>query len=452
MPLSLSGVFYLIFKCTTWQRACACGFIFGLSFFIVGLWWVFGALSGYIGLPIIAAAALFLLLCAALALYYAAAAALGYSIGGKCGILSLAGWWAIAEWLRGELFSGFPWLAAGYSQVAASPLSGWLPLAGIDGMNFVVALAAALALLLKQRLAILAIAALLTVGYLSSRYEWTQPAGEVSISLLQGNVKQGLKWDPAAVDKALDDYLRMADESSARWIILPETALPLRHSEISKDYLSALQNIAARQQGAIISGLFVEEDDNLYNAAVAIGDFTTMDYRKRHLTPYGEYLPFANLLRPILLAADIPYNGLSEGARATPMFLPGGKVALSICYEDAFSDLWRAQLPAAQALINITNDGWFDGSIMLAQHLQMSQARAAEFGRYVARATNTGMTAIIDHRGQVVAQLPPATQGALDGNIILRDGATPYARFGPMPALLLSLILIGTCYGIRKRR
>ena len=287
-----------------------------------------------------------------------------------------------------------------------------------------------------------ALAAILGGGALAARLEWTRSAGEVSVSLLQGNVHQELKWREGEVERALRDYLRMAEEAPGRWIILPETALPMRLSDAPPEYLEALRRLAAERDGAVLTGVFIEDGGGLFNAAAALGDFPLADYRKRHLTPYGEYLPFAAVLRPLLLAADIPYNSLAEGGAAAAISLPGGAAAVSICYEDIFPAEWRAQLPQARALINITNDGWFDGSAMLRQHFRMSQARAAEFGRPLARATNTGITALTDHRGRTTAELQPGRQGALHGAMDLRAGATPFVRYGELPALILSVLLI----------
>lgn len=446
LPPALAVLFALVARSESAGDAARYGFAFGIAYFVCGLQWIYGALSGYIGLPPLAAAALMALLCAALACYYAAAAALG-----RRSPLHLAGCWALAEWLRGALFSGFPWLAIGYAPLPHSWLYGWLPILGIGGANLAVALLAAAGAMLPQRpkAAGALAAAVFAGGAIGMHAEWTEAAGEVRVSLLQGGVRQELKWNPDEVYDALGWYLKTAKEAEGSWIILPETALPMRRKDLPSGYYEALEETAKDRGGAVLAGMFSEEGESMYNAVVGIGDFSHSEYRKRHLTPYGEYLPFASVLRPILLAADIPYNSLAAGERAEPMHLPGGwLVALSVCYEDVFGNEWRAQLPAAHALINVTNDGWFDGSAMLLQHLRMSQARAAEFGRALARATNTGMTALVDHRGQVVELLPPGERAVLEGSLPLRTGATPYVLFGDAPALLVAAGLAI----IRRRR
>ena len=189
------------------------------------------------------------------------------------------------------------------------------------------------------------------------------------------------------------------------------------------------------------------------NSALALTERGQSVYNKRHLTPFGEYLPFAGRLAPLLEAAGIPYNHLAAGGGEALLALPDGMYAgVSICYEDAFGEKWRDQLPQAQFLINITNDGWFDGSFMARQHLQMSQARALEFGRYVARATNTGETAVINERGRVVSSLPPQTQGSLSEDIVLFRGATPYARVGDKAAALAAALVLAAAALVGRRR
>ncbi|MGI9307250.1 MAG: apolipoprotein N-acyltransferase, partial [Gammaproteobacteria bacterium] len=433
---ALAAFFALALRAKNRAAAAVCGFAFGLAYFGCGLHWIFGALNGYIGLPFIAAAAVFILLCAALSAYPALVAAVSWRLGGA----AFAAAWALGEWLRGQLFSGFPWLAVAYSQPPETPVYGWLPLAGIAGANLALALAAGIAADFPREkkmraAAALSLALILIGGVLPN--EWTRPAGKIKVSLLQGNVAQELKWRAGEVEKAMADYLRMARASSGRWIILPETALPLRRRDLPETYRAALREIAEEREGAVIAGMFTEDEGGLYNAAAVIGA-PAPAYHKRHLTPYGEYLPFAGVLRPLLLAADIPYNSLAAGAPAAVAELPGGRAAFSICYEDIFPGEWRARLPQAQILINITNDGWFDGTAMPRQHLRMAQARAAEFGRFLLRATNTGITAIADHRGAVAAELPPGEQGALHFEAELREGATPFVRFGDAPALIVS--------------
>ena len=465
MFFALALLFAAIQQCDTWRRAALAGMVFGLVFFMLGLRWIWAALTGYIGLPPPTAAIIFLLFCAFLSLYPTCAAALSQKLSASrtsaprsilMPLLALGGLWALAETLRGVLFSGFPWLAIGYSQTPHSPLAGYLPLLGIDGVNLILAITAALAaavpkLIARRNIKLAAAAAVAILvffvgGGVAKAVSWAQPIGELQISLLQGNVPQDLKWEPQRVQKSLRDYLRMTQTAAVsakkevpHIIIMPETALPLSAEQLPPSYWADLQTAAGN--GIVLSGMFIRENDAIYNAAVAVTEGAP-DYRKRHLTPYGETLPLAELLRPLLRAADIPFFGLSAGKRSTPLILADAKLAISICYEDIFSNEWRDQLPHADVLVNITNDGWFDNSDMARQHLQISQTRAAEFGRYLVRATNTGQTAVVDDKGRIVRQLPPQTQDYLTAVIPRLQKSTPYVAFGPLSAILLSLLVV----------
>ena len=281
-----------------------------------------------------------------------------------------------------------------------------------------------------------------------------QSGGELRVSLLQGNVAQTLKWDPDQVIKALSDYQKMAQETGEQLIILPETAWPVPFYSLPQEYVAGWHDIATEQQGVVIAGVFLEEGDDTYNAAVLLDGEQVKDYRKTHLTPYGEYQPFPDLARRWLRSEAIQFSGLTAGEENKTLTLPGGTQAgMSICYEDAFGDEWREQLPHAHFLVNITNDAWFDTTAMPYQHLQISQARALETGRWLVRAANTGVTAIINERGEVVRALPLKSQEALTGTIQLRQGATPYVLIGDTGiALIAGLMLLAAAVVDRRKR
>ena len=448
-PAALLVLFSLV-----WRRdrgAFGSGLAFGFSFFLAGLWWIYAALSGHVGLPALAALFLTVMLCLALALFPAmalAAAVFLTAAGGLGRLLALAACWSLAEWLRSWLFTGFPWLMLGYSQIPDGWFAPWAPLAGILGVTLALALlpACLLALLLPGRrwTAVVILGVLLGGAPLSnSLWQWSKPAGTLRVSLLQGNVKQSLKWEAAAVEQALADYLRLAASAEGRIIIMPETALPMRVEDLPAGYLDALRAIADERLGAVITGVFLEDAHGIYNAALVLEKNSTADYRKIHLTPYGEYLPAASILKPLLGAASIPYSNLSAGSRASPLPLPDGvHTAISICYEDVFGNEWRRQAPAALFLTNLTNDAWFDSTMMPHQHLQMAQARALESGRWLVRATNTGITAIVNAHGRIVAQLPQKVQGVLTEEIVLRRGVTPYVLLGDSTTVALALLIL----------
>ena len=249
-------------------RAFGLGLAFGFSFYMAGLWWIYGALSGYIGLPAPAAAAITALFCLALALFPAAALGLGRALAGRNAaavVFAAAGAWALAEWLRGFLFTGFPWLMLGYSQIPSGWLAGWAPVAGVLGVTLALALtaaalAAAPALHGRKRWAALALAPLLAAApALANAWLWVSPFGELKITLLQGNVRQELKWERARVEQALADYLSMTKAAAGRVVIMPETALPMLANELPEGYAQALRQEAAKRYGAVVAGVFTEQ-------------------------------------------------------------------------------------------------------------------------------------------------------------------------------------------------
>ena len=274
----------------------------------------------------------------------------------------------------------------------------------------------------RRIVALVAVCIIIIGGEFTRRVEWTAAGEEITISLLQGNVKQKIKWQPGAVEQALADYLQMAIQAKGRIIILPETALPMIKSDLPRGYADILDDIAAARNGAIIAGMFEKQNGKTYNAAVAFGDFAASSYRKRHLTPYGEYLPFAEITAPFLQREWMAFFALSPGVRDTPLTIPFANIGIAICYEDIFGGELRTAMAQADFLANLTNDGWFDGSMMAAQHLRYSQTRALESAKDIVRATNTGISAIINHRGKIISQLPPQTTAILEGAITTRTG------------------------------
>jgi apolipoprotein N-acyltransferase len=360
----------------------------------------------------------------------------------------------LLEWVRGWLFTGFPWLAIGYTQAPASPLAGLAPIIGAYGLSLATALLAALLALfaasraLRRRRLLLAaaFAALLATGALLGRIAWTAPAGPpVAVALLQGNVPQHLKWREDVRAQTLFDYHRQVVESDARVVVLPETALPAFLDTLPPGYLDSLRDHArARGKDVLIGSVertFAGADFTYYNSVVSIGGPVSQSYRKRHLVPFGEFIPPG--FGWVLAVLRIPLTDFGRGDAAQPPLVAGGTTwAVAICYEDIFGEEVIAALPQAGVLLNVSNDAWFGRSLAADQHLQLSQMRALETGRWMVRATNTGVTAAIDERGEVVAQLPQFTKGSLKAAPVPRSGATPFVRWGNHAALALVAALL----------
>jgi apolipoprotein N-acyltransferase len=274
--------------------------------------------------------------------------------------------------------------------------------------------------------------------------QWTVPDGApFSASVLQGNVPQDLKFDPQRYARTLETYARLAEASRARLIVMPETALPRMLDSIDPAYLARLEAAAKRNGGDLLLGVPVRvAPGEYYNAVLSLGVSPRQLYYKAHLVPFGEFVPpgFGWAVR----ALAIPLADFSRGpAQPRPLEVAGQRVAVNICYEDAYGGELIRQLPAATLLVNASNVAWFGDSLAPAQHLQIARARALETGRMHLAATNTGITAAIGRDGRVLARLAPFTEGRLEVEAQGYAGATPYVRFGDWPALALCAAALG---------
>ncbi|MEW6118788.1 MAG: apolipoprotein N-acyltransferase [Pseudomonadota bacterium] len=456
--LSLAVLFATLVRVDTWHTGFALGYAWGLGFFLAGVSWVYVSLHVYGGMAAWLAGFATLLFCAFLALFPAAVGAVAPRIPHAAArlLLMLPLAWAAGEWVRGWIFTGFPWLVLGYSQVPASPLAGFAPVLGVYGVSYLLAFAAALAAwaLHVRRPPVLrvwagvALALLALTGQGLRNVDWTRPEGEpTSVSLLQGNVPQNMKWRPEVTRETLSLYARQAAASPARLIVLPETALPLFESDLPDAYRDGLAGLGRRNGGDVLFGLPTGSlSGDYYNSVISLGSAPSQRYSKVHLVPFGEYIPQKALWGWVLDVLHIPLSDFARGAtNQRPLAVGGQRVAVNICYEDAFGEEIVRQLPEASVLVNVSNLAWFGDSLAPWQHAQMSQMRALETGRMVLRATNTGVTAIIDAKGRLVATLPLFTSGSLGGMIQGYAGSTPYVRWGNAPVLagwgMLALIL-----------
>ncbi len=457
--LTLAGAFALWRAKVSPREAALSGYVFGLGLFLAGVSWIYVSLSQFGGMPAPLAAFATLLFCALLALFPAAAAWLWALLRrDRVWFDSLLGaaCWTLTEWLRGWLLSGFPWLALGYSQAPPSPLAGFAPLAGVYGLTFLLAwLAALLALSWRdtadQFRAGAVWAVVLGTGFALAGIAWTTPkANSISVSLLQGNIEQSIKWRPELLNQSLDTYLRLAREHPARLVVLPETALPIDLDAVEPAYFDTLRGGRESAAEVLLGAVTSEGQGRYFNGAAAFGKDMRQSYSKSHLVPFGEFTPPG--FRWTLALLRIPMSDFTPGPRTQPpMDLAGEQVAVNICYEDAFGeDIIRA-LPAATLLVNLSNVAWFGDSLAPAQHLQIAQLRALETGRTMLRATNTGKTAVIAPTGAVVAQLPAFTSDALVAEVRGHTGLTPYARWGNWPAVLAACgLLLWAAWGRRR--
>ena len=461
--LSLAGLFALWRHAATPRLAFALGFAFGVGLFGAGVSWVFVGISTFGQMPAVLAAIGTAGFCAYLALLPALAGWVTARLappGSGWRLALAAAAWVLAEWLRGWVLSGFGWLSVGYAQLGAT-LAGYAPVGGVLLVSL--GMAAAAALLVHAALAVEArqpggvaiaagtIAAIGAIGLELATIEWSRPAGApVAVSLVQGNIAEEVKFDPSYREKTLAIYADLAARATGRLIVLPESALPMFADEVPPDYVAQLRNSALKNGGDLLVGLFffeprtsADEEDRYFNSVVSLGTSTTQVYRKHHLVPFGETIPakplFGWLIRSVLA---IPLADQTPGpAYQEPFAVAGERLAVNICYEDAFGSELNRRLPEATLLVNVTNDAWYGRSLAAEQHEQIAAMRALETARPMLRATNTGITSIIDHRGAEIARLPWFTRGVLEGAIAGRTGTTPYVRFGDALAVGTALLI-----------
>ena len=476
VPPVMLGLLFLLWQDAAMPRfAAAFGFAFGFGLFGAGVSWVYIALNTFGGMSMPLAGIATAGFCAYLALFPAAA-------GWLCTLwtaprswqraIAAAGTWTAMEWLRSVLFSGFGWLSLGYSQHPGSPLAGYAPVGGVFAITLAVALVAASVALaidafarasLRRALGWLAVPVALGVeGLIVGLFTWTSPAGApVAVSLVQGNVLQDVKFDPGFRPQTFDLYAELVGASRGRLVVLPESAFPVFAGEVPEPVLLELLRKVAARDGDIMVGLFTlepplpgSEEPRYYNSVVTLGAADTQLYRKRHLVPFGETIPLEPIVGWVMRSLlSIPLASQSTGdPDPPPLSIAGQKVAVNICYEDAFGADIRPQAAAATLLVNVTNDAWYGHSLAAEQHDQISAMRALETGRPMLRATNTGITSAIAHDGREIARLPWFTRGILEIEVTGRQGVTPFVRFGDAPATILAVLVFALAVLAALRR
>lgn len=448
------------------RRALWRGFLFGLGQFGVGVSWVYVAIHdfGYSGVPV----AVFLtsLFVGFLALFpatlgYLCARFLSGPPGWRLGLLFPAAW-TLLEWIRGWILTGFPWLNLGYSQIDM-PLRGLAPVIGVYGVSFAVAVTAGLLVLALQarrrvRVAALGLVAALWIGAgWLARIDWTHPDGApFRVALVQGNVPQDTKWHPELEAYTLELYARLTREHwDSRLVVWPEAAITAWYDEVAGAYLPALAREARAHGTDIVLGIPVREPGarRYFNSLVSLSDGRTGFYHKRHLVPFGDYVPLEDELRGLIRFFDLPMSGFSPGPAQQPLLEAAGqKLAATVCYEDAFGEELIDDLPEATLIVNATNNAWYGNSFAPRQALQMSRMRALETGRYLLRATTNGVSVIIDPHGSIRARSPQFQTYVLTGEAQAYRGATPYVRVGNLPvlALVFGVLAAGVVWAWRR--
>ncbi|HDP88814.1 MAG TPA: apolipoprotein N-acyltransferase [Thioalkalivibrio sp.] len=460
------ALLFLLWLGATPRRAFWRGYLFGLGQFGVGVSWVYNSIHLF-GNAVAPLAGLFTALFVAfLALYPAVTGGLLARFGRRfrlsmpAMLAVLPFGWVLYEWVRGWLFTGFPWLLLGHPQVDTW-LGGYVPTLGTYGASLAVALVAtALAGLVvlagRARWLALGSAAILVMGgMLLSSVQWTRPAGDVlTVSIVQPSIAQEDKWRREQFQPTLDVYEKLTRAHFGRDLIVwPESAIPATFGQVAEDYLLPLAADARAHGTALVTGIFVRDptDGTYYNSLVAL-DRGIDVYDKRHLVPFGEYTPLRGLLGWIDRYVVIPMSDLGRGTGRPLLSVNGYPVGASICYEDAFGEEVIEALPEAAYLINVSNDAWFGDSLAPWQHLELARVRSLETGRWMVRATNTGVSAVIDARGRIAAISPQFELHVLNAEIQPYVGVTPYARWGNWPVAGMAILVFVLLAGMRWRR
>jgi len=455
------ALLFAIVRAAPRRRALQAGYLFGLSYFGFGCYWVYYSIA-YYGGGWWAAAFVTPLFALAIALYPLLAVYLARKLGGVSDAAAL--WltypaaWLLVEWFRSWFLTGSTWLMLGFTQTDG-PLAPVAPVFGAFGISLVLAvLAGALAhALLRPRAAVWLVpaAAVAFGGAWLLPTDWTQPAGQPQTAvLLQGDVPQDQKWLEEYRDRTLNWYSRQSlEHAGADLIVWPETAVPTWYYQVKQTRMHPLAQELAQQGSALLVGAPVIDiqKEAAYNAVVRVGP-PDVYYYKRHLVPFGEYLPLRSVLGNALDFLGAPMNDFAAGTSAAPLPVDGYKAGVSICYEVTFGDEIAESLPAANVLVNVSNDGWFGDTPAPHQHLQMAQMRALETQRYMLRATNTGVTAIIDDHGHIRDRTKQFVKASLTGTFVPRSGATPYVRWLDWPAVgaAVAMLIAGLVLGRRR--
>jgi apolipoprotein N-acyltransferase len=453
-PLMLLPLLYGFLTCTP-RAAAGLGFWFGAGLFLAGTYWLYISIHVFGEAPLFVAIFLMLALVVIMGLYYAAT---GWLISRLCrGQAIRLLWvapsvWVALEWLRGWFLSGFPWMSVGYGQID-SPLATIAPVLGVYGLSLAVLLSASALLVTlmsrgTQRLLYALIAALPWLGgVLLQNIQWTDESGPaVTVTIIQGGITQDQKWQPDQFRPTMALYRNsIAEHPQSQLIIWPEVAIPAVLDRV-EGYVDILQSDIRPTGQTLLFGILERDLDQetIYNSMVLLDGSSQQIYRKRHLVPFGEYFPVPDFVRNWMRLMSLPNSDLTPGDPVQDLLVTadGHKLAVAICYEDAYGAEQLYALPDAAILINASNDAWFGDSIAPHQHLEIARMRALEAGRPVVRATSTGLSVFIAADGTLGEVAPQFEKATLTKQVVPRRGMTPYASFGNLPVIALVILLM----------
>ncbi len=466
------AVLMWLWQDSTPRRAAVHGFWFNAGTFSVGTYWLYIAIAeiGHAPLPLT-----FFLMIGMISIMSAYHALLGWCVakylparGAWRWIVGIPGAWLFTEWLRGWFLTGFGWLALGYSQTDTW-LAGLAPVVGQFGIGLAVLLVAGalLTLLLGSRrervVAGSVVVVIVGASFALHGRSWTNPSGPpVSTAIVQGAIPQDEKWIDENLDKTLDVYRDLTRQAHGTSIIVwPESAIPDLANNHIEFYKQVYQEASAKGSSLVMGTMRMEENPKtgeaeFFNSVLAMDRASPGVgwYDKHHLVPFTEFVPLPDFAREWLRLRNLPSESFTRGAAVQEPFEAGGqKIAASVCYEDAYGSTQLPALRTATLLVNVTNDAWFGHSTARYQHLQISRMRAIEAGRPMVRAANTGVSAIIESDGRIVATAAEYAPAVVIADVQPRIGLTPYARTGNSLIVVLALVMAaGSAYFRRVRK
>ncbi len=457
------ALLYALLQGVSPRQALWLGWLFGLGYFGIGVHWVYFSLHlfGAAIVPLAAALTLVFVLvmstfpalcCWLWARWRIPGAVLGNAV-------LFAALWALSELLRGKILDGFPWILVGYSQTTG-PMGDLAPIMGVYGIGFLVVLISSLLVVLfigkwqQRAVSAVSLSAIALAAMLSASLSFSAAEGEpLTVRMVQANIPQEMKFSPERLRTAITTYTGMTRQpgwQDVNLVVWPETAIPTYFNRVESGMRPFIESMDASGID-VLSGGFQRDGDKVYNAVRQLGGERAL-YEKRHLVPFGEYMPLRFILDFAAKFIDIPMSDLSSGSGPhVPLSLQGTQIGVSICYEDVYGEEMRALLPDSQMLVNVSNDAWFGDSAAPHQHEQKAQMRAREFARPLVRVTNTGVSSAIDHRGNVQGRIQHNVQGILDVQVQPRTGLTPYARTGNWPVFMVAVLVCLWAWSARRR-
>ncbi len=442
-------------------RAGLLGWCFGVGAFGVGASWIYVSINVYGGAPPALAAIMVALFVVGTAWFFGLQGVLFGSamaiagdraearLGGLQAPLTFALLWPLTEWARSWILTGFPWLYAGYAHLE-TPLAAFAPVGGVLLVSFAVAVGGSFLThglagmrntegVRQVRVLACSIGVLpWPIAALLGAMVWVTPDDRwVSVAAVQPNIDQAIKWHPDQVQNNVDRNELLSAGAWGRDLVVWSEASLTFFPEQGQSYLSDLDRRAREAGTALVVGIpHRGEAGEYYNSAMLLGSGNGNVYLKRHLVPFGEYVPLEGLLRGLIGFFDLPMSRNRSGpSEQEPLAFSAGELSLSICYEIVYGELVRNAAPDPAVLVTISNDTWFGRSIGPLQHMQMARMRALEMGRYLVRATNNGVSAVVDPAGRVIASAPQFEPAVVRSSVRRMNGQTPYAGFGSWPLL-----------------